>query len=570
MPAAALPVDEADRLRALRRLAVLDSEREDPYDHLVDLAAQLLGARHGAVSLVDADRQWFKACSIGHMTGTDRARSFCSHAILSDGITVVRDATADPRFTDNPLVLGPDHFRFYVGAPLVLGDGHTVGTLCVWDTETREVSDEQLRLLAGLARQVVALLELREARLYYRAALSATSQVLIHLDAAGHVLTLSPEWRALTGHWPAALLGQHVRELVHPGDHGALEQLLDAGRRTTERRVLEVRLPRASGGDVPGQLRIVSLTDADGRLLGQLGTVIDLTEWHQREVETRHAQKLEALGRLSAGLAHEINTPIQFVGDNTRFLADAYSSILGLVQCYRTALAADSGAMAWDARRAMVDRAEAAADLDWLEEEVPGAVQQSLEGVDRVASLVRAMKAFSYKDQDRPLDADLNDAVRTTVTVARNEIKYVADVLLDLGELPPVRCHIGDLNQVFLNLLVNAADAIETTGRRGTIRVATSVEGPDVVVDIADDGPGIPEQVLDRIFEPFFTTKGVGRGTGQGLALARAVVQDRHGGRIEVETAEGVGTRFRLRLRVGGPTTTAQPGAGVPAQVQRT
>ncbi len=569
MPAAALPADEADRLRTLRRLAVLDTEREDHYDTLVDLAAQLLGVRHAAVSLVDADRQWFKSCSVGDVIGIDRDRSFCAHAILSDSLTVVPDATADPRFADNPLVLGPGHVRFYVGAPLVMGDGHTVGTLCVWDTETREVSDEQLRLLAGLARQVVALLELREARLHYRAALSATSQVLIHLDADGHVLNLSPEWRALTGHHPRLLLGEHLRELVHPGDHGALEQLLAEGRRTAERRVLEVRLPRASGGDVPGQLRIVSLTDADGQLLGQLGTVLDLTEWHQREVETRHAQKLEALGRLSAGLAHEINTPIQFVGDNTRFLADAYSSMLGLVQCYRTALAADSGAMAWDVRRATVDRAEAAADLDWLEEEVPVAVQQSLEGVDRVASLVRAMKAFSYKDQDRPLDADLNDAVRTTVTVARNEIKYVADVLLDLGELPPVRCHIGDLNQVFLNLLVNATDAIETTGRRGTIRVATSTDGPDVVVDIADDGPGIPEQLRDRIFEPFFTTKGVGRGTGQGLALARAVVQDRHGGRIELETSEGVGTRFRLRLPVGGPFATSQPGAGVQSGVQR-
>ncbi len=569
MPAAALPVDEADRLRALRRLAVLDTEREDQYDTLVELAAQLLGARHSAVSLVDADRQWFKACSVGDATGHDRARSFCSHAILSDSITVVPDATADPRFADNPLVLGQDHIRFYAGAPLVLGDGHTVGTLCVWDTETREVSDEQLRLLAGLARQVVALLELREARLHYRAALSTTSQVLVHLDADGHVLTLSPEWRALTGHNHTLLLGKHLRELVHPGDHSALEQLLDEGRRTTERRVLEMRLPRAQGGEVPGQLRIVSLTDADGQLLGQLGTVLDLTEWHQREVETRHAQKLEALGRLSAGLAHEINTPIQFVGDNTRFLADAYSSMLGLVQCYRTALAADGGATAWDDRRATVERAEAAADLDWLEEEVPGAVQQSLEGVDRVASLVRAMKAFSYKDQDRPLDADINDAVRTTVTVARNEIKYVADVLLDLGELPPVRCHIGDLNQVFLNLLVNAADAIEATGRRGTIRVVTSAEGPDVVVDVRDDGPGIPEQVRDRIFEPFFTTKGVGRGTGQGLARARAVVQDRHGGRIEVETAEGVGTRFRLLLPIAGPLTVSHPRPSVESEVQR-
>ncbi len=162
-----------------------------------------------------------------------------------------------------------------------------------------------------------------------------------------------------------------------------------------------------------------------------------------REIGTRHDHKLEALGRLSAGIAHEINTPIQFVGDNTRFLADAYSTMLELLLQYRACLSGGPGALPWEQRRDLMTRAEAAADIDYLAEEVPLAVQQSLEGIERVATLVRAMKAFSYKDNAEPGHADLNEALRSTLTVARNEIKYVADVVLDLDDIPTVLCHVG-------------------------------------------------------------------------------------------------------------------------------
>jgi signal transduction histidine kinase len=162
------------------------------------------------------------------------------------------------------------------------------------------------------------------------------------------------------------------------------------------------------------------------------------------------------------------------------------------------------------------------------------------------------MKSFSYKDSRDRVYADLNEALTTTLTVARNEVKYVADVSLDLGELPPVLCHVGDLNQVFLNLLVNAADALHDREERGEIRITTRAEGSTAVISLADNGCGIPADLQRMIFEPFFTTKEVGKGTGQGLALARAVVIDKHGGTIEVNSAPGEGTEFVLRLPVDG------------------
>jgi two-component system, NtrC family, sensor kinase len=311
------------------------------------------------------------------------------------------------------------------------------------------------------------------------------------------------------------------------------------------------------GAVVPAELAL-SCLERDGQGgCRVLGVVTDLRERHRREVELRHDQKLESLGRLSAGIAHEINTPIQFVGDNTRFLAEACRELLDLVLAYRECMDTAHGELPWEERLVRASAAEARADVDYLAAEVPVAVEQTLEGIERVASLVRAMKSFSFKESTDRTYADLNEALETTLTVARNEIKYVADVTLDLGELPEVLCHLGDLNQVFLNLLVNAADALHDKGERGEIRVTTRAEGAFAVISVADNGPGIPEELHQTIFEPFFTTKEVGKGTGQGLALARAVVVDKHGGTIEVHSAPGKGTEFVLRLPVDGKLAAA-------------
>jgi signal transduction histidine kinase len=278
---------------------------------------------------------------------------------------------------------------------------------------------------------------------------------------------------------------------------------------------------------------------------------LDMDAMKQAELELRQAQKLEAVGRLAAGIAHEINTPIQFVGDSVQFLSSALDDLMKLVERRRKLLGeAPSGAVAPDVL-AESRQMDEEADLAFLLENVPGAIERAKEGLARVATIVRSMKEFAHPDDKTMCLVDLNRALLATLTIARNEYKYVADVETDFAELPPVACFPGELNQVVLNLIVNAAHAIADsyarTQERGTIRVTSRREAEQVVVEVSDTGAGIPSDVRERVFEPFFTTKEVGRGTGQGLAIARAVVE-RHSGSISFRTELDKGTTFTVRI----------------------
>jgi two-component system, NtrC family, sensor kinase len=299
----------------------------------------------------------------------------------------------------------------------------------------------------------------------------------------------------------------------------------------------------------------------------------DVSERKHLELELHQAQRLEAVGQLAAGIAHEINTPIQFVGDNLRFLHDAFQQRQVVVKKYRQL---HSAARAGDIPTGLLDELDAAieaTDAEYLTCEIPKATDQALEGVDRVATIVSAMKAFAHPGQKEKAAADINKALANALIVARNEFKYVADVVTDYGDLPPVMCHIGDLNQVFLNLLVNASHAIGTVvkqeGGKGLITIRTAIEGDQVVISMADTGCGIPAAIQARVFDPFFTTKEVGRGTGQGLALARAVVVEKHGGRIVFEPNVPRGTTFFVYLPLEQPGGAVESGDGfsIPAGV---
>ena len=276
-----------------------------------------------------------------------------------------------------------------------------------------------------------------------------------------------------------------------------------------------------------------------------------LDELKRTQTELMQAQKLESVGRLAAGIAHEINTPIQFVNDSTVFLRDAFRDLVEVLTAQR-ALLAHADALP-PALVEAVREAERRADLEGLLVDVRGALDRSLEGLSRVATIVRSMKEFAHPDQRELAAADLNRALDTTLTIARNEYKYVATVETDFGPLPPVCCNIGEMNQVFLIVIVNAAHAIESvhgsTGQ-GVIGVVTRQQGEEIVVAISDNGPGIPEAIRDRVYDPFFTTKQVGKGTGQGLSIARKVVNDMHGGSLTFTTETGKGTTFRIQLPI--------------------
>jgi PAS domain S-box-containing protein len=289
------------------------------------------------------------------------------------------------------------------------------------------------------------------------------------------------------------------------------------------------------------------------QLTGFLMLGIDNTNRRILESQLAQAQKLESIGNLAAGIAHEINTPIQYVGDNSRFLQDAFNDLSKLIKVCKEIV--EEPEKTGDAQ-AIVERLKDIideADAEYLIEEIPTAIKQSLEGVDRVAHIVRAMKEFSHPGNEELTAIDLNRAIDSTVTVARNEWKYVADVESIFEEdMPPVPCYPGAFNQVILNILINAAhavgDVVAGTGVKGTIKISTKQVNRFAEIRISDSGTGIPQEILGRIFNPFFTTKPVGRGTGQGLAISHTVIVEKHHGTIDVETKIGAGTTFIIRL----------------------
>ena len=309
---------------------------------------------------------------------------------------------------------------------------------------------------------------------------------------------------------------------------------------------------RRKNGELYWESAVISpIMDERGAISHFLAVKEDITERRALESELRQAQKLEGIGQLAAGIAHEINTPTQFVADNLTFLQESWGETFRLLELYRKTVRENSGRLASD-QLAVLAEAEQACDLDFISREAPHAIQQGLEGARRVAKIVQAMKEFSHPDLADQTEADLNQGIRSTITVARSEWKHVAEVVTELdAALPPVRCYAGDVNQVILNLIVNAAHAIKEKlhgDGMGKITVRTRRVGAFAEIAVSDTGTGIPEEIRTRIFEPFFTTKEVGSGTGQGLALAHTVVVKKHRGKIWFESEVGRGTAFFVHL----------------------
>lgn len=274
------------------------------------------------------------------------------------------------------------------------------------------------------------------------------------------------------------------------------------------------------------------------------------------------AEKLASIGRLAAGVAHEINTPTQFVGDNTRFLKEAFEDLNRLIGVYQEVVDSANGSIGEDLVAKVTDMRNEV-DFDYLSDEVPTAIDQALDGISRVAEIVQSMKEFSHPGSESKLQVDLNRAIESTVTVSKNEWKYCANLVTEFDEsLPEVPCLPGEFNQVILNILVNAAHAIESHNGEnstdlGTITVKTICGDEHAEIRISDTGCGMPDDVRAKVFEPFYTTKGVGKGTGQGLAIARSVVVDKHAGSIRVESEPDKGTTFVIRLPLHEPPEEA-------------
>jgi signal transduction histidine kinase len=380
------------------------------------------------------------------------------------------------------------------------------------------------------------------AELLAAALMEMTPGWVLACDADGFILLANPSAREALALADGRFGTMRLAEII--ATEQLVNELPESGRSTS----FEAQVVLANGTLNSAKVRATGFSDF---------TLVFLEPTAERRVGAEHvtqAQKLEAIGQLAAGIAHEINTPTQYVGDNTRFLKDAFTSLtLAHEKLSKLLTAAKQGGVSAE----LIHEVESSlrdVDTEFLMAEVPAALDQSLEGLEQIARIVRAMKEFSHPGMGEKSFLDVNNAIENTLTVARNEWKYVADLVTNFDPaLPLIPCFPGAFNQVLLNIIVNAAHAIEDAlplqGRkRGTITIDTRQVGDSVEVRIADTGVGIPEHVRSRVYDPFFTTKEVGRGTGQGLALSYSIVVEQHGGSISFESVPGEGTTFILRL----------------------
>lgn len=373
---------------------------------------------------------------------------------------------------------------------------------------------------------------------------------VISFDTAGTIHDWNPGACAIFGRREQEAIGRSFWDVVTPGLDITARQSLVVGNDATPRRK-DINGTRSDGSSFVAVVSVAPMPYGDRTMYCAI--VEDVTEARRMEIELRHAQKLEALGRIASGLAHELNTPCQFISDNATFLQQGGEDLWKLLDLYEK----QTKDRAPDEDLDEIAQFAEEADLDFLRENEPKALAAIRAGVDRIASIVAAMKDLARPEQRGTAPVDLNRALMGALALLRTRIEAAADLDLHLGSVPEVPGQPADLGQVFYSLILNAIQAIEdrreTDPRRGIISVATRLEACTVRISIGDDGVGISEEIQSHIFDPFFTTRVVGSGVGQGLTVARAVIVDRHGGSLSFSSRVGQGTEFVILLPCSAP-----------------
>jgi PAS domain S-box-containing protein len=547
---------------------------------VVGRARELTGADGAAVHIIERHELVMHA-AVGVVAEAFPRRPIAgaaAEALRTGRPVLIRNPTDDPQVPPACAGEAPS----LVCAPFFHGST-PAGTVELVSMSTDPGLDEQDRttaaLLAGMlssALSQAAEHDAKRAQVQTLARFEATFQGapmgIAMLRSDGVIVEANPAFHAIVGRDEEAL--REVRYFIDlvdgdgPADAELLQSLM-AGQRDGVR--FERRFLRPDGALVWGDASVAVVRDPDGMPSFGVAMVEDITsrkqaeeERDRMEMDLRLAQKLESVGQLAAGIAHEINTPIQYVSSSIEFLDGAFADIAELQSAYAALRDAAARGDADAELLASVGEAEETADLDYLRERVPAALARSRDGLARVATIVGAMREFGHPPTAGTAPIDINAAIENTLVVVANEYKYVAELTADLGDIPPVQSNRGDLNQVLINLIVNAshaiADIVDGTGERGEIQIRTRVDGDHAVITIADTGGGIPAEIADRVFDPFFTTKDVGRGTGQGLSIARTII-DRHEGQLTFETRPGRGTTFTIRLPLSPSDVSATAAA---------
>jgi PAS domain S-box-containing protein len=548
-----LPTDEVARLAALRSFEVLDSAPEASFDGLTQLASAILKIPMALVSLVDAERQWFKSRQGLDLTEGPRETSFCGHVVECGEAMVVRDALSDPRFADNPLVVGGPKVRFYAGVPLRTAEGHVLGTLCALDHVPRAPDAHQLALLALLAQQVVDQLEARKKRRQLLEAREAELesarrlQVLFDAMAEGVVLhradgqiiqsnraterllgltqdqlrgltPLDPCWRCIHEDGSPFPGEAHPASVTLRTGAACLGVVMGVRKPTGELAWLSVNaLPLGGPGEASRQV-IVTFHD-----------ITALKEAQATADRLKRQEHLITTGTLASGVGHEINNPLAYILTNLEFSLGELSTIAG---------GSPSGRM----------------------RELITALSEARTGAERIQKIVQGLRAMA-REESAPVATDLNGVVEIATHMAAHELRYRATVARAIPAGLAAMADESRLTQVVSNLLVNAAQCFEAsdTGRnRVEVRAGRDPDGR-VRLTVSDNGPGIPPELIHRIFDPFFTTKPVGEGTGLGLPICQSIVTSM-GGELRLESVVGQGTQVHVLLPF-----TERPAAARPA-----
>ena len=414
-------------------------------------------------------------------------------------------------------------------------------------------------LLAGVVERKKSEMALSDRELMFRSITATAKDAIIMINSLGLITYWNPAAEQVFGYAMQEMLGKNLHETVVPErlfekHRQGFSQFKEKGIGMAVGQTLELPAVRKDGSEIMTELSVSTV-----KMSGEwhaVGIVRDITNRKSMEAQLLHAQKLDSIGRLAAGIAHEINTPTQYVSDNTTFLKDSFWDLLSFFHTLEPLFSRKSTDALGEEDIKQMMAAKEDLDLDYLVKEIPLAIEQSLEGLARIASIVKAMKDFSHPGTGGKIMVDINKAIENTLLVARNEWKYQCDMVLNLDpSLPLVSALPNEINQALLNIVVNAAHAIsevveESVDAKGAITISTKNLDKWIQIRISDTGPGIPDHIKDRIFDPFFTTKAVGKGTGQGLAITRSVVVDKHQGRLEFETEAGRGTTFVINLPV--------------------
>ena len=529
---------EAERLRALARFDILDTAAEDPYEDIAKLAALVCGTRSALITLIDRDRQWFKARVNFDAQETERAIALCDHTIRHDDILVVDDTLKDPRFANNPLVTGGPLIRFYAGAPLITVDGHAIGSLAAIDYVPHTLAAEQRDALRRLARQVMAQLELRwhlrqtrqHATERFEMFTRATNDVIYDLDLRTGSLWFSEGLPRIYGESDRDTTFEAWFKRVHPEDAAridtAMQELL-AGPETSFS--AEYRFRRVDDSYAHVLDRGYVMRDETGQPVRMVGAMIDLSERVKLEDQVIRAQRMQAIGQLAGGVAHDFN------------------NILTVIECNAFLLQRDAD-----------------------EEERTQHIEEIILAVDRAASLTRQLLLVSRKQQAmRRVPVKLQDVVDRMSQMLRRLIGDQIDLqIVNDPSLQPVDADVSMIEQVVLNLAINARDAMNRGGKLSLETRAIRLDGPITVFGsqlapgpyamllVHDTGSGIPADLMPKIFDAFFTTKETGKGTGLGLSTVHAIIRQ-HGGAVDVESTVGLGSTFVVYLPASrSPATT--------------